>query len=98
MAERKIFIVDENGELREEIINFQYYSGFSKIQKIKTINSLHEEISKKYEGKILEISRNSPNVYGAGLSAFNLSININGMNINFENFFQASKVYHPWKK
>ena len=79
-------------------INFEYFSGFSKEQKIKSIESMHREILAKFNNaKILEISKASTNYLGQKLSAFNLTLNLNNgshdVKASVERFFQGSKKF-----
>lgn len=92
MAKKLIFRIDKNG-IHEELIEFKYYSGFAAIQKQKSIESLHQEIQKLYDGRILDISSKSPLELGKKLSAFNLMVNFDGKYISLENIFQSSKVF-----
>ena len=92
MAQRIVFIV-ENHTIKEEIVEFKYYSGFSFSQKQKSIQSLHNEIKKKHDECILEISSKSLNELGKKLSAFNLMVNFYGITVSLENVYQASKVF-----
>ena len=66
MAERPVFKVDEtkDGLIVEEIIEFEYFSGFSKEQKQKSINSLHAAANVKDIYKILEVSTKSSTPIG----------------------------------
>ncbi len=78
-------------------INFEYFSGFSKEQKRKNIESMHREISAINNAKILEISKASTNYLGQKLSAFNLILNLNdgshNVKASVERFFQGSKKF-----
>lgn len=96
MALRPIFLATSNQELvSKEFVEFNWFPGFSTPQKQKSINSLHEEIKKKYpENNILEISTKSTNELGNSLSAFNLSIKTkNNITFSVESAFQSSKVF-----
>lgn len=95
MACKKIFVTKDLKKLfYEELITFQYFPGFSTIQKHKLIESLHDNIKSIYgEKKILEISSHSMQELGKKLSAFNLKLKINDNEYFIENIFQASKVF-----
>lgn len=96
MAIRPIFIATNNQkELFEEVnVDFKFYSGFSIIQKAKSIQSLHKSAKKLGYGKILEVSTKSSNELGWQLSAFNLMVDFNGdKKISLECAFQGSKVF-----
>ena len=74
--------------------NFIYYSGFSVSQKQKSINSLHESYTKKFnQRKIIDISSKSTSALGVKLSAFNLMIPTKEYNFSVECAFQGSKVF-----
>lgn len=97
MAERPVFISEENKEnlFKVENIKFEWFPGFSASQKKKSVQSLHENILKLHpDAKVLEVSSKSENELGIKLSAFNLMISTK-KNISFsvEVAFQASKVF-----
>lgn len=96
MASRTVFFVDKENLLYKDVdVIFEWFPGFAKIQKQKSIASLHEnytEIFPKY--KILEVSSYSKDDLGVSLSAFNLSLKTkNGVTISVEQAFQSSKVF-----
>ena len=98
MASRPIFIPRFEGNLYVEValVEFKWYPGFAITQKQKSINSLHEAISKKISvNNILEISSKSLVDLGSQLSAFNLTITTKKYNRKFsvESAFQSSKVF-----
>lgn len=75
-------------------IEFKYYSGFSIVQKQKSIESLHTEyIKSNSQKKVLEISSKSPIDLGIKLSAFNLMVLKDNKQISVETLFQASKCF-----
>jgi hypothetical protein len=93
MAIKMVFLVDNKG-VYEDIIDYQYVPGLSKIQKIKNLKSLHESIKLKFPAKnYLEISTKSDNNTGVLLSSFNLEINMLGVKSKVENVYQGSKVF-----
>lgn len=92
MVKRLFFRIDSNG-IYESLIEFKFYTGFAVSQKQKSISSFHNEISKIYSGKILEVSSKSPNELGKMLSAFNLKVKIDEKFVSLENVFQSSKVF-----
>lgn len=80
-------------------VKFEYFSGFARERKQKSIESMHKAIKKLYpQAKILEISKASPNQLGQKLSAFNLKLKVfNGIQditASVERFFQGSKVFN----
>lgn len=79
----------------KEIIEFEWFPGFSVKQKQKSIQSLHYVTKEKYPNiKILEISSKSDQQIGIELSAFNLIIKTkNNLKFSVETAFQASKVF-----
>lgn len=103
MAKRPIFTTsDTKPYFFEKNIEFIYYSGFSTVQKQKSIKSLHEAFLKNNsQNKILEISSNSTNNLGIQLSAFNLIIKTKtDKQYSVEVAFQSSKVFEkggPYK-
>ena len=75
MAKRPIFIPINKSEefVKQEEIEFSWSAGFAKIQKQKSIKSLHEQAKQKLNLKnILEISSKSNEEVGILASAFNL--------------------------
>ena len=94
MAKRPIFLSETSG-FRSELIDFEFFSGFSMSQKQKSISSLHKNILKKYPNKkILEVSTKSLNRCGIDASAFNLMITMkSGKHYSVEQVFQGSKTF-----
>jgi len=97
MSERPIFIPTLNDiKLVETImVEFNWFSGFSKVQKQKSIRSLHEEAKKTNNiENILEISTKSEKTIGVKASAFNMIINLkNKQSASVESFYQGSKIF-----
>jgi len=96
MAQRPIFSVDETKEglITEKLIEFEYFTGFSRSQKEKSINSLHKAAKLEEINSILEVSTKSPSQVGVLLSAFNLSfLSSENKQIFLESAFQGSKIY-----
>ena len=97
MANRPVFIASnsESELVRVENFEFEWFPGFSVIQKKKSIESLHQSFLDQYEDKkILEISSKSESELGVSLSAFNLHIELsNGHKASVESLYQASKVF-----
>ena len=96
MAVRPFFIPSKNKDdlVKKETVEFQWFPGFAKSQKQKSIASLHEKIKKNFKlNKILEVSTKSENTLGIRLSAFNLKINFNNKEYFLESLFQGSKVF-----
>lgn len=94
MAIRPFFMISDSEIFKEDNCEFTFYTGFALSQKQKSIESLHEQILKKYSNaKILEVSRKSENSLGIALSAFNLTLPINNNEYPVENIFQSSKVF-----
>jgi hypothetical protein len=96
MAKRPVFIPKSSGPLLVVTmpIDFIWYPGMSKIQKQKSIRSLHDAAKKTRSiEKILEVSSKSENELGIRLSAFNLMLNNNGFSASIEVLFQGSKVF-----
>ena len=96
MANRPFFIPtqDQNKFVKRETVDFQWFSGFAKSQKQKSITSFHENILKKFKiKKVLEVSTKSRDIIGIKLSAFNLKIKIKDQEYFLESLFQGSKVF-----
>lgn len=95
MAERPVFSVNiEHPYYREERVQFQYAPGFSIVQKLKNIQSIHNEYSRlHHNARILEVSSKSDLPLGVQLSAFNLALTVGGVRTTVESAFQASKVF-----
>ena len=96
MAKRPVYLItDKHPYVIENIIDFQFFSGFSLKQKQKSINSLHEAyLLTKPQSKVLEISSKSENNLGVKLSAFYLMIKTkSNKEYSVETAFQGSKVF-----
>lgn len=85
MATRPAFYINSKGFVCKKDVEFEWFAGFSKTQKQKSIESMHKELKEN----ALEISTKSKLLIGRKLSAFNLKINENSL----ESTFQASKVF-----
>jgi len=93
MAQRPIYIANTEKDkfVTTKLIEFKWFPGMAKVQKQKSICSLHENAKIK---KILEISSKSETELGIKLSAFNLMVKLpNGQNCSVEQAFQGSKVF-----
>ncbi len=104
MAKRIVFVVsdDKNSQkfVDEVEIEFEWFPGFAKSQKQKSIQSLHENYLKTYglahnKTRVLEISTKSNTKLGVELSAFRLKFYHPELKkeIPVENIFQSSKVF-----
>lgn len=95
MAKRPIFLPSPSQStlVHTVQINFEWYPGFSIVQKQKSIRDLHFQASRLGYAPVLEISTKSENILGRNLSAFNLKIEVDGFLSNVENFYQSSKVF-----
>ncbi|MFT8352784.1 DUF6977 family protein [Clostridium saccharoperbutylacetonicum] len=97
MAIRPVFIsnLSKKGYVDTVDVEFKWFSGFSKVQKQKSIESLHNSFLNTYNNeKILEISSKSSDPLGISLSAFNLMLNLDSDNTHsVESVFQSSKVF-----
>jgi hypothetical protein len=96
MANRIFFQpnVTDDKLYEEHLIEFEWIPGIAKSQSIKCIEKLHEAITEKIGlEKILEISTKSNEVLGMQLSAFNLPIKHDGIQVSVESFYQASKIF-----
>lgn len=94
MAKRPVFFVDKDNYFRQENVDFKWYPGFAKSQKLKSIHSLHQAFLKHHpKSKMLEISSASPNLIGVQTSAFNLKVRTTHGEYTVEQLFQAGKVF-----
>lgn len=97
MAKRPVFTPRINGRIgvNEIMIEFQWSPGMAKVQKQKSIKSLHEVAQTRNIYPVLEISSKSEIELGVMLSAFNLMINTRKQRKTFsiESAFQSSKVF-----
>jgi len=98
MAKRPVFVAKKEGKKYVDIyeVEFQWFSGFAKVQKQKSIDALHNSFRKmKGSLEILEISSKSKSSLGILLSAFNLSMvtSTTKSRISVESAFQGSKVF-----
>ena len=103
MATRAIFIPCSVGVnlVEIELIDFNWFSGFAKTQKQKSIRALHEKTLelKPSIKSVLEVSSKSEIELGVSLSAFNLMIkhatkdNKDFKEYSVEVAFQSSKVF-----
>lgn len=96
MATRPVYEVLNQGSffVKTHAVDFQWFPGFSVVQKQKSIESLHAAF-KSLTGadKILEISSKSKNELGVLLSAFNLEMTTKKSKISVESAFQGSKKF-----
>lgn len=96
MATRPVFLSlrAKTSFFQEIPVDFQWFAGFSVSQKQKSITSLHESASKRlHVNNILEISSKSTEPLGVSLSAFNLTLPIDGNVVTVEVAFQAGKIF-----
>ncbi|MFQ3608575.1 MAG: hypothetical protein SNJ55_08105 [Chloroherpetonaceae bacterium] len=96
MARRPIFSSGETevNPVKVNEIEFNWFSGFSRSQCIKSIRSLHAEAKKMLSFEnILEVSTCSENELGIKLSAFNLRLEWDKKIITVEAAYQGSKVF-----
>jgi len=101
-AKRPVFIPDpDHGLVREELVEFEWFSGFSHTQKARSIDSMHKAASEIFvNSSFLEISSKSSEEIGAKLSAFNLYIPCDESDrpLLLEAAFQGSKVFKSGKQ
>lgn len=98
MAKRPIFLVnlDKEKPVKQVQVDFIWSAGFSKTQKQRNVNLMHEiYLKQNSEAKILEISTASQSELGRTLSAFNLMIPSTKTDLSYsvEAIFQSSKVF-----
>ncbi|MEB6340149.1 hypothetical protein BUZ94_12935 [Mammaliicoccus sciuri] len=96
MANRFVYYVDPKDLKYKKIdVFFKWFPGFSKEQKQKSIEDLHQQFLKEnITDDLLEVSSKSIEDIGIKASAFNLKIKtIKGHLFCVEQVFQSSKVY-----
>jgi len=96
VAIRPVFIPLGAGRsfVEELSVEFTWHAGMAASQKRRNVDALHLAFEKEYPGqKLLEISSYSREAAGASLSAFNLSLELEGLKGTVETFFQGSKVF-----
>ena len=96
MANRPIFIpiIDPDRFVNVVDVEFEWYPGFSVVQKQKSISSLHKSASERGFNSILEISSKSPDELGVKLSAFNLQLEtLSGQKVSVEAAYQGGKKF-----
>lgn len=95
MATRPVFIPKFEGRslVQEREFDFLWAPGFSKVQKRKNINALHEVARKHDIPRILEISSKSAENIGKYLSAFSLKFTFESQKYPLESVYQGSKVF-----
>lgn len=100
MARRPVFCIHDltvQGPPYVDVVmvDFKWYPGISKLQKQKSIESLHAETQKCRSVSVLEVSTKSMDDLGVRLSAFNLGFTHPKRNIfiSVESAFQGSKVF-----
>ena len=104
MATRPIFLPDQLSKqfIKEELVSFKWYAGYSLSQKQKSIQSLHNAALERGIAPILEISSKSENPLGIQLSAFNLKLrHSDRLTTPVEAAYQSSKVFElggPFKE
>lgn len=95
MAKRPVFYRNDHiPYFTEEMVTFEFNPGFADIQKQKNIHNMHNAFAATHpEAKILEISSKSDVPLGIKLSAFNLKLNVGGLETSLESAFQSGKVF-----
>ena len=96
MAERPVFVPSTSSTELVYVmpVEFQWFPGFARIQKERSIESLHAAAAERGVGSILEISSKSKRDLGRELSAFNLGWELgDGRVIPLECAFQGAKVF-----
>lgn len=96
MATRPIFVPDpiQPPFVKEVMVNFQWYPGFSISQAQKSILALHKAANSMNISPVLEISSKSIERLGYELSAFNLMIRTKDeKKMSVECAFQGSKIF-----
>jgi len=79
--------------VEEVVLEFEWYAGFAKSQAQKSIASLHAAARERGFSPVLEISTKSDKPLGVSLSAFNLTVQLQGRTMTVESAFQGSKMF-----
>jgi hypothetical protein len=97
MAQRPVFLpAADRGLVDEAMVEFKWFPGFAVVQKQRSIASLHAAaVETLGVGGLMEVSTKSPDLLGVRLSAFNLSVEVDGEPnpVLLEAAFQGSKVF-----
>lgn len=97
MAKRIIFLPTQPPDkklFREILVDFEWVPGMAISQARKSVKNLHEAANKNLNlDRVLEVSTRSEEVLGIALSAFNLSIHVDGVEVSVESAYQASKRF-----
>lgn len=97
MASRPVFVPTNDGKLvTEHSVEFEWFPGFAIAQKRRSVVSLHRSAAERFGlGTILEVSTKSMDPFGVKLSAFNLSVRMDGepSPVLLEAAYQGSKVF-----
>lgn len=96
MAKRPVFLPDSSDVsfVRTIDVEFKWFPGFSKSQRQRSIDSLHQAANRLGIASILEISGMSKSQLGESLSAFNLELKApSGQVMTVECAYQGSKVF-----
>lgn len=97
MANRPVFVAVNKYPFFSTVnVNFEYFNGFSKSQKQKSIISLHKSFDKipVFNGsKVLEVSSKSLEELGVKMSSFNLMLSQFGLVHPVELWYQSGKVF-----
>ena len=85
---------EESSLVEKTRVEFQWFPGFSKIQKQRSTDSLHKAFFEITGiSNVLEISSTSKTELGIKASAFNLIASFGEASASVECFYQASKVF-----
>lgn len=95
MARRPVFVCSRIFPYVDQVdVDFAFYSGFSLVQKQRSIESLHQAYRHLRPNKsVLEISSRSADQLGVQLSAFQLMIHHQDVQFSVESAFQSSKRF-----
>ena len=98
MAKRIVFMPNLNSDTSdlyfEHLIDFEWVPGLAISQQQKSVMNLHAAAKTQIQVEnILEVSTRSKGDLGRRLSAFNLKLGVNGLELSVEEIYQASKVF-----
>lgn len=95
MAERPVFIPLTTGKrlVSAAPVTFTWHSGMAPSQKKKNVAALHAAAAERGLKRLLEVSSKSEMEIGRRLSAFHLTVEVEGVPVPLECAFQAAKVF-----
>jgi hypothetical protein len=98
LAKRIVFTPNFNADTSdlylEHLVEFQWVPGLAMSQQQKSVKNLHAAAKSQLQVEsVLEVSTRSTDDLGRRLSAFNLKLRLNGLEVSVEEIYQAAKVF-----